>query len=510
VELAEVVAAIALSADLGLGQPLEHMLRTAVLSMRIAERVGATPEECDATYWVTLFMTAGCIGTSWELAHFFGDDISFRAGMYELSGTTRDIVRYLFSSAGSDREGLGKTRARIGLVLGGMTKIEQSFIAHCAINAVLADRLSLGPLVATGLLQTFCRWDGKGLPKGIAGADLTLAIRIAVLTNQAEVVERDQGFEKSTSVLRNLGGKVFDPTLVELWCDEGEKLVDGLEEASTWDGLIAASPRRTTLTEHELDDCLELMADYADLKSPWFSGHSRGVAGLAAAAARKAGLPESDVTTVRRAALVHDIGRTGIPNTIWDKPGPLTDSERERVRLHAYYTDRVLHRAGKLSVLGSIAASAHERSNGSGYPKGIGGATVPLLGRFLEAADAYQAMCEDRPHRPALQREVAASELRRGAREGELDGSAVDAVLAVTGHPVRRKPTAPDGLTRREVEVLVLASRGCTVKVIGGELGISPKTAGNHIERIYTKIGVGSRAEAAMYAMQHGLLPAWV
>ena len=179
------------------------------------------------------------------------------------------------------------------------------------------------------------------------------------------------------------------------------------------------------------------------------------------------------------------------------------------MRLHAYYTDRVLHNAGKLALLASIASSAHERSGGTGYPRGIAGATIPLLGRFLEAADCYHAMLEDRPHRPALSRDDAAKELRRGAREGEYDGAAVDAVLSAAGHQVRRKPSAPAGLTPREVEVLVLAARGGTTRAVAHALGIAPKTAGNHIERIYTKIGVNSRAEAAMFAMQHGLLSTW-
>jgi DNA-binding CsgD family transcriptional regulator len=169
----------------------------------------------------------------------------------------------------------------------------------------------------------------------------------------------------------------------------------------------------------------------------------------------------------------------------------------------------VLHRASRLSALAEVAASAHERAPGSGYPRGVSGSAIPLSARILAAADAYNAMLEDRPHRASLTRGDAASELRRAARDGELDGAAVDAVLAAAGHPVRRKPTAPRGLTPREIEVLVLVQRGATTRAVAEKLGITPKTAGNHIERIYAKIGVSTRAEAAMFAMQHGLVPAW-
>jgi HD-GYP domain-containing protein (c-di-GMP phosphodiesterase class II) len=181
----------------------------------------------------------------------------------------------------------------------------------------------------------------------------------------------------------------------------------------------------------------------------------------------------------------------------------------ERVQLHAYYTDRVLRRAGKLAELASVASAAHERIGGGGYPRQIGGLTIPLLGRYLEAADVYQAMLEDRPHRPAHSYADAGVELRRAAHAGELDGSAVDAVLTAAGHATRSRPSAPAGLTPRETEVLVLASRGGTIRSVAQKLDIAPKTAGNHLEHIYSKIGVSTRAEAAMFAMQHGLLPDW-
>jgi HD-GYP domain-containing protein (c-di-GMP phosphodiesterase class II) len=311
-------------------------------------------------------------------------------------------------------------------------------------------------------------------------------------------------------VVRDFGGTEFDPRLVEAWCAAASEILDGVDAESSWERVVAGQPTgRGPISETELDDALELLADYADLKSPWFTGHSRSVASLAVAAARQAGVPEPDVSTLRRAALVHDIGRNGVPNSVWDKPGPLTATETERVRLHAYYTDRVLHRASRLADLAGVASAAHERVAGGGYPRGTTGSAIPLLGRMLGAADTYHAMIEDRPHRAALSRDTAGGELRRAVREGELDGGAVDAVLAAAGHSVRRKPSAPAGLTPREVEVLVLAARGATTRAVASSLGIAAKTAGNHIESIYTKIGVSSRAEAAMFAMQHGLLPGW-
>jgi HD-GYP domain-containing protein (c-di-GMP phosphodiesterase class II)/DNA-binding CsgD family transcriptional regulator len=507
VSLAEVVAAVAVAGDLGLGQPLEHMLRSCALATRMAQELGADPEDVDATYWVTLFIAAGCVGTSWELTQVFGDDIAFRAGMFDLKPSPLAFLGYLVKTAGSATDVLSRARIRAALLLSAMGNLEQAWVAHCAVNGAMAHRLGLGDRVVTSLLQTFSSWDGKGLPKGLKGEDILLPIRIANVAAELETVARQRGLETSREHARAFSGKRFDPAVCEVWCDRAEKLHEGLDEDASWNLVVAGAPRgRRPLSEEELDAALELLADYADLKSPWFTGHSRAVSALASAAARHAGFPEHEVIRLRRAALVHDIGRAGVPNTIWDKPGPLSESEQERVRLHAYYTDRVLHRAGKLADLGAIASAGHERADGSGYPRSIAGATIPVLGRFLEAADAYHAMLEDRPHRPALGRDKAALELRDGVRQGAFDGAAVDAVLAAAGHPVRRKPSAPDGLTAREVEVLVLAARGSTNKAIASRLGITPKTAGNHIERIYAKAGISSRAEAALYAMQHGLV----
>jgi HD-GYP domain-containing protein (c-di-GMP phosphodiesterase class II) len=346
------------------------------------------------------------------------------------------------------------------------------------------------------------------LPKGLAGEEIVLPIRIANLANMAAGRHRIAGVEDSIKVVCGFSGTEFDPALTEQWREAAPEVLSHIDAESQWDQVVAGQPAgRGPLTEGELDDACELLADYADLKSPWFIGHSRGVAALAVAAGEQAGLPQTDLVTLRRAALLHDLGRNGVANTIWDKPGPLTDTELEKVRLHSYYTDRVLRRAGKLSALASVASAAHERASGSGYPRGVAGQTIPALGRVLAAADMYEAMLEGRPHRPARTRAEASAELRRAARDGELDGAAVDAVLAAAGHPTRKRPSAAAGLTAREVEVLVAAARGATTKAMAASLGIAPKTVGNHIERIYTKIGVSTRAEAAMFAMRHGLVP---
>src|SRR5205823_3231770 len=195
-----------------------------------------------------------------------------------------------------------------------------------------------------------------------------------------------------------------------------------------------------------------------------------------------------------------------VANSIWDKAEPLTDGERERVRLHAYYTERMLQRPAALAGLAAIASSDHERLDGSGYHRGARGSDVPLLGRYLAAADVYHALLEDRPYRPALEANEAAAHLRAEARDGKLDASAVDVVLSISGHKRSGAPASTAGLTPRKVEVLVLVARGASTRHVARALHITPKTAGNHIERIYAKIGASSRSTATLFAMQRGML----
>jgi HD-GYP domain-containing protein (c-di-GMP phosphodiesterase class II) len=232
------------------------------------------------------------------------------------------------------------------------------------------------------------------------------------------------------------------------------------------------------------------------------------VAELAYAAARAYGLSEADGRLVRSAALVHDLGRLGVSNAIWDKRGALTPSELERVRLHPYLTERMLASSQALAPLGAIAVQHHERMDGSGYPRGLSGGAITPAGRILAAADAYHAMTEPRPHRDALGANEAAAELRSGVRRAQFDADAVEAVLGAAGHSARRRREWPGGLTRREVEVLRLLVRGLSNKEIAERLVISRKTASSHVEHIYAKLGVSNRAQASLFAIKHGVTPA--
>jgi HD-GYP domain-containing protein (c-di-GMP phosphodiesterase class II) len=217
-------------------------------------------------------------------------------------------------------------------------------------------------------------------------------------------------------------------------------------------------------------------------------------------------MAEDEAGTLGRAALAHDFGRMGVSNAIWDKPGPLGAGEWERVRFHPYITERMLRQSPALAPLGAIAVQHRERLDGSGYPRGLAGNAISRAARVLGAADAYRAMREPRPYRAALTADAAARELRADVHAGRLDADAVEVVLSAAGHRASRRREGVAGLTAREVEVLRLVARGLSNKEVGQLLVISPKTAGNHVEHIYAKIGASNRAGASLFAMRNGLL----
>jgi DNA-binding CsgD family transcriptional regulator len=240
------------------------------------------------------------------------------------------------------------------------------------------------------------------------------------------------------------------------------------------------------------------------------AGHSRRCARLAADAAAKLGADEDETTTLRRAALLHEFGTTSIPNSILDKPGPLTRAEFDRVEHHPLLTEQMLRRSPALAELTTVAAAHHEKVDGTGYHKGLRADDVDRGAGLLAAADIYVGLTTDRADRPAFSDDYAATEIRRLVSDGVLDGETAEAVLSSAGHggrpPGSRRARHPGGLSGREVEVLGLAARGLTTREIAERLYISPKTTDHHIQHVYTKIGVSTRGAAALWAMQHGVV----
>jgi HD-GYP domain-containing protein (c-di-GMP phosphodiesterase class II) len=491
-----------------MAQPMEHVLRQSLIALRLAERLGLDESERVVVYYVGLLAWVGCHVDAYEQAKWFGDDTVFKGDSRQVDmGRPLAAGSFVVGHLGSNRPLVHRARTGLAFLGDGRRAVRDMVENHWVATNELAARLALGDDVRDSLYQTFERWDGKGAPAEARGAQIHLAARLVNLADVVEVFHRAGGIEAAVAVARERSGTQFDPGLVKLFCAEAPALFSALDAATNWDAVIAAEPAlAVVLTEEQLDASLEAIGDFVDIKSPWTIGHSRGVAELAAQAARGLGLSAADIVLVRRAGLLHDLGRLGVSNAIWDKRGPLTAPELERVRLHPYLTERMLASSAGLAPLGAIALQHHERLDGSGYPRGLTGSAMTVPGKLLAAADAYRAMTEARPHRPALTADRAAAELRDGVSRSLFDADCVDAVLRAGGHAVKRRRNLPAGLTPREVEVLRLLVRGLSYKEIAQELVISRKTAGAHVGHIYVKLGVSNRARASLYAMKHGLM----
>jgi HD-GYP domain-containing protein (c-di-GMP phosphodiesterase class II) len=509
VRLAELVAALSLGIDLGFGQPMEHVLRQCLIALRLADQLGLDPEARSVVYYTALLINVGCHSDAHEQAKWFGDDIALKSTKYDHDPRSPRAMAATMRLLGSGNPPLHRFRIGLEFVVSGRRELDGMIDTHTRVARSLGEELGLEDGVLEALSFAYEQWDGNGWPGEIAGDDVPLASRIAQLSEYLEVAYRVGGIDAARSLARSRAGGQFDPALAALVTDHGEELLSGLDGVGTWEAVIDAEPALgVVLTGERLDDALAAVANFVDLKSPYTLGHARAVADLAAEAGRRMGLSEDAVCALHRGGLVHDLGRLGISNAIWDKRGPLGAGEWERVRMHPYLTERMLQQSPSLAPLAVIAVQHRERLDGSGYPRGLSGAAISRAARILGAADAYQAMCEPRPYRAALAAADAATELHTEVAARRLDPEAVEAVLGAAGHRVPRRREGPAGLTAREVEVLRLVARGLSNKEIGQRLVISPKTVGNHVEHIYSKIDASSRATASLFATQHGLLPA--
>ena len=490
------------------GSRWRHVLRQCIIALRLAECVSLDEEQRSVVYYTALLVDVGCHSDAHEQAKWFGDDIALKSGKYDHELGSISGALAALRLVGSGNPPLHRFRVGLEFAWSGHRDLNGMIAQHSALAQRLAEQLGLSGAVQASVGAAYEQWDGKGWPGRLKGRDIPVASRLAQIGEFSEVAHRVGGVGAAVDLVKKRAGTQFDPDLAGAFCANSGPILEGLEAGETWAAVIGAEPSLgVCLSPPEFDAALLAVADFVDLKSPYTLGHARAVSDLAAAAGTKLGLNVAEVTALRQAGVVHGLGRLGVSNAIWDKRGPLGAGEWERVRMHPYLTERMLHQSAALAPLGAIAVQLRERLDGSGYPRGVSGTAIPLAARVLAAADAYQSMCEPRPHRPARTGEAAARELRAEVKAGRLDGDAVEGVLGAAGHRVPRRREGPAGLTAREIDVLRLVSRGLSSKEIAARLVISPKTARNHIEHIYAKVGVSNRAGASLFAVQQGLLP---
>jgi HD-GYP domain-containing protein (c-di-GMP phosphodiesterase class II) len=508
IRAAEVVGALSLATDLGTGQPLEHALRTAVLAVRLGELAGATSQELVDTYYVALLHASGCTSNGHEAIQVYDDDIAHRAAFFLIDTTNpAEVLAFYRANIGAGRPPEVREALVAEAIANAGPRAREAFATMCEVAQRFAGWLDLGPDVQAALEFVFARWDGRGFP-GVSGDEIPVPMRLLHVARDISLFLSAAGPDEARAVIERRTGAAYDPRLAGLAVRGFDDLLAGLDEARMWEQALESEPfPKIWIAGERVDAAFTAIAALTGLKSPWLREHATGVAELAEAAAWRMGLPAGTVTLLRRAALAHDLGRIGVSNAIWEKPGPLGFGEWERVRLHPHFSERAFAQSPALAPIGLLAGSHHERLDGSGYHRGTRGPALDQPARILAAADCYGAMREARPHRPALDEAAAETELMREAEEGRLDGDAVDAILAAAGHRVRQRPRElPAGLTGRELEVLQVLVRGKSNQEIAADLGISAKTVGHHVQHVYEKAGVRSRAAAAVWAFEHDLV----
>jgi len=507
VRAAEVIAALSLATDLGMALPLEHGLRSTLVAMRLGERLGIDAGTAAETYYGCLLFYVGCTADADVAARDFEEDIHEHY-LPALFGSRPELMRAIVRAIAPG----GPAPVRAARVARRLPRVVKGYQGHasalCEVAQMLTDRVGLPAAMQALFADLNERWDGKGHPGRARGDEIPLPVRIVHVARDGAFQQLVGGTDAAVRIVGERAGGAFDPAIAVTLLENADEILASEAGPSLWAQALDVEPEPRLILEGEsIDRALQAMGEFADLLSPHFVGHSTGVAELAAAAALRCRLDPVDVTAIRRAALVHDVGRVAIPARIWLKPGPLTADEWERVRLHAYHTERVLTHSPFMATLAPVATAHHERLDGSGYHRGATAVSLGLPARVLAAADAYHAMTEPRPYREPMSPEQAAETLGDEARAGRLDANAVGAVLEAAGQRIPRLER-PVGLTEREVEVVALLARGLQTKQIARTLGISAKTADRHVQNAYAKMGVSTRAAAALFAMQHGLT-AW-
>jgi HD-GYP domain-containing protein (c-di-GMP phosphodiesterase class II) len=507
VRTAEVIAAMCLATDLGMGFPFEHGLHATLMTMRLADLLKVDSATASQTYYASLLMYSGCTTDVQIHSRIFVGGatdnftpVMFGSAMQSLGG----IVRALPSSESSPPRRAYEIATRLPMA----ARFRKPHMAAiCEVAEMLAERLGMEAAVYRMFHLLTDRWDGKG-PLGRAkGEEIPLPLRIILVARDAANQRLVGDDDRTADVIRERAGGAFDPDIANLFADEAAEVMAAADNAeSAWDATLAVEPRPwLTLEAAAIDRALAAIGDFADLVSPAHSGHSSGVATLVAEAATLAGFGANDVQTARRAAFVHDVGRIAVQPRIWLKPTRLTADEWEQVRLHPYHTGRVLSRSPFLQEISTVACGHHERLDGSGYHQGCTASAQSPLARLLAAADAFHAKTEPRPYRQPRSPQEVAEVLAREAGAGRLDPGCVAAVVEAAGQRVPQVER-PAGLTEREAKVVGLIARGLQTKQVARQLEISTKTADHHIQNAYRKIGVSSRAGATLFAMENGLV----
>jgi HD-GYP domain-containing protein (c-di-GMP phosphodiesterase class II)/DNA-binding CsgD family transcriptional regulator len=481
----QVLGCLAFAGDLSMGQPVDHSPRTALLAHKLSAAVSNDASTLAMSTALALLRWAGCTANAREFSQMFGDDIAGRAALIE--------NRNPFLGA-------PVPNGNISLLL------QPLALAHCEAAAEIAEQLELPKEVGSSALDLFENWDGSGLPQRKRGEDISLLAQIVHIAGELEVLARVYGVDKALQLLETRAGIHHDPALYVLVRKNAAQWLAEIEQLTPWQESAMISCSVVGDTSPSVEVMAGLLADFGDLKAPAHFNLSRRAAAISKRIAETTGLVTETIKTVQLGALLHGLGRCAVPNATLERQQSLSEADVEHMRLIPHWTGRILRRAPALTKVAELAVTAFERIDGSGYPRGRSGHDNTPEMRIIQVS-VELATCEA----SLRDNDQISTRIKREVEEGKLDPFFAKAGLnaaRIGAYDNLSQIRVPEviTLTTREQEVLTILARGLTNKEIARALGISPKTAGSHVENIYRKLGVGSRAAATLKAVRWHLL----
>ncbi|MCW3783462.1 LuxR C-terminal-related transcriptional regulator [Defluviimonas sp. CAU 1641] len=503
--MSEILGSLSLATDLADGQPQGSAMGSALIATRVGQRMGLGSAELTELYWSTLLRFMGCTATAHEIAPAgFGTEQGVNNAFTRSDPYNLDEMRRVLDASLPTDVDPAERRARIE-ALAQLRDDAYYFVGqHCNQAKALAQRLPVPEGVSTIVSMRHSRWDGMA-PLHPSGNDLPLNARIMEFAVAMELHRRAGGLRTMAEVAATRSGGQFDPDVVTAFLVSPEEIAAGSGHGIDFDLFKSVEPGGPiSIAQKDIRTVAEAYADFIDIKSTWYLGHSRKVAGLAYRAALNAGAEEDVCDAIFNASLLHDLGKSAIPNGILEKPTPLTRMEEMQLRSFSFHTEQILATSSVFDPLREMACSVEERCDGSGYHRHI---HLSERGASLIAvANFYDELTRDLPMREAMSPGDAADVVLAEASAGRFPRDATRHVLENASHGRTLGAAAlPDGLTPREADVLRHIAKGLSMKEIAQTLSVSPKTVDNHTQNIYRKIGAKSRATAAIYAMQSGI-----
>jgi HD-GYP domain-containing protein (c-di-GMP phosphodiesterase class II) len=424
--LGELLGSLSHALDLTDGQPAGHCMRSCWIGQRLGRALGLNTVQMRELYYTTLLKDSGCSSNAARLCELFlADDLSFKRDRRALGLGLPSMLNFIIRHTGVKAGLAERVRAIVNAVQNGAEIARELIETRCSRGAQIARQLRFSEDVADGIQGLDEHWDGSGQPQGLQGEEIPLYSRIAQLAQMVDVFHAGLGAQGAREEVARRAGRWFDPRLADAFAvlarDPAfwQQLASDDLEQRVLEMEPAQEPQ--PVDDDYLDDIALAFGQIVDAKSPWTAGHSARVGMIADQVAGQLGLDASERRWLRRAALLHDVGKLGVSNQILDKPGRLDAAEWAAVQRHAAHTEQILGRISSFGVLARVAGAHHEKLDGSGYPRGLDARHIRLETRIITVADIFDALTADRPYRGAMATAQALQVMR------ESIGTAIDA-----------------------------------------------------------------------------------